>query len=78
MIKNLLKVISSLIILAIVLVAMVEVFPEQMRQLESKAWFEFVDTIENSLEELKTKIHNATTLEQQRGIKEIVNDEITE
>lgn len=76
--KIIAKIISSLLIIGIVLVALIEVFPEEMKQLESKAWFEFVETTQNYLEQLKTKIHNSTSLEPQRSIDDIVNDEITQ
>ena len=78
MLKVIFKIILIIILACAAIVALVEVYPEQMRELEEKTGLSIVDTIQTSIEEIKEKIHDSTSLEQQRKIEEIVNDEITQ
>ncbi len=76
MLRIIAKLILTFTILAWVLVALVEVYPEQVKKAEAVLWLEIVVPIQDFISDIKNKIYSSTTLNQQRSIEEIVDNEI--
>ena len=78
MIKLISKILSVVIIIAVAMLAAVEVFPEQLKTIEEKVWASFVEPVQELIEELKAKLDKVRDADYQRDIEDIVNNEITQ
>lgn len=78
MIKVLSKIISILIIACIALVALIELYPEQLKEAESKIWISIVTPIQDLISDTKEKLDDARDKDYQRDIEDIVNNEIVQ
>lgn len=72
------KAIWILLLLALILVASVKVYPEEMKAIESKVWISIVTPIEDWILEMQKKMNKARNKDEQRDIEDIVNDEIVQ
>ena len=78
MIKILSRIISILIIACIALIAIIELYPEQVKEAESKLWISIVVPIQDLISDMKEKLDEARDKDYQRDIEDIVNNEITQ
>lgn len=78
MIRILAKLILTFIVLVWVLLALVEVYPDQVKKAEAVVWIEVVEPIQNFIADMKSKLDKARDKDYQRDIEDIVNDEIVQ